>query len=111
MDQNEILVAHCGLVCSDCGAFKKGKCPGCLSEKPLNRNCKIKACNYENGYRTCADCREFERFEDCGKLNNFISKIFKLVFRSDRMGQLYNIRESGLKSLGGESESKRSSDF
>jgi len=31
----EVVVAHCGLVCSKCGAFKNGKCEGCHSEKPM----------------------------------------------------------------------------
>jgi len=29
-------------------------------------------------------------------LNNFISRIFGLIFRSDRIGGLYRIREIGL---------------
>lgn len=38
----EKIIAYCGLVCDDCGAFKKGKCQGCHCDKPLNRGCKVK---------------------------------------------------------------------
>jgi hypothetical protein len=32
----------------------------------------------------------------CKKLNNIISKIFGLIFRSNRIGKLVRIREIGL---------------
>ena len=93
---NGKMIAYCGLVCSDCGAFKKQKCQGCHSEKPMFKNCPVKKCAIEKSYSTCADCEEFEDLKQCKKLNNFISKIMGLIFRSDRIGNLYQIRENGL---------------
>ena len=92
----EVIVAYCGLKCSDCGAYKKGRCKGCHSEKPMNKNCKIKVCTIEKNILTCAECTEFTDLKDCKKLNNFISKIFALIFKSDRLGKLNHIKEIGL---------------
>ena len=92
----EIIVAYCGLICSECGAFKKGRCKGCFGEKPMNKNCKIKRCNVEKKYSTCADCTEFANIKDCKKLNNFISKIFHFLFKSNRLENLEKIRKDGL---------------
>ena len=90
------IVAYCGIVCSDCGMYKKQKCEGCHSEKPMALNCKVKPCAIEHGYSTCAECTEFDDLKKCKKLNNFISKIFGFIFRSDRIGNIYKIREMGL---------------
>lgn len=92
----EIVIAYCGLVCSNCGSYLKGKCQGCHSDKPMNRNCKIKACAMDFEYTTCAECVEFADLKECKKLNNLISKFFGLVFGSDRVGGLNHIREIGL---------------
>jgi len=92
----EIIIAHCGLVCSKCGTFIKGKCKGCHSEKPMFKNCPIKKCNVESNLATCADCKDFQDLKKCKKLNNLISKIFGLIFRSNRIGKLVRIREIGL---------------
>ena len=86
---SEKIVAYCGLVCSDCGAYKKGRCGGCHSEKPMNGGCKVKPCAKDRGYCTCAECSEFDNLKDCKKLNNFISKIFGFVFRLDRLVLCY----------------------
>lgn len=92
----ELILAYCGLVCNECGAFKKEKCEGCHSEKPLNKGCKVKKCATDKGIITCADCDEYEDLAKCRKLNNFISKIFKFIFKSDRLGNLALIRQNGL---------------
>lgn len=89
-------IAYCGLVCSDCGAYTKGRCGGCHCEKPMNAGCKVKPCAKDRGYETCAQCCDFDDLKDCKKLNNFISKIFAMVFRSDRLGNLNKIKEVGL---------------
>lgn len=94
--EGEFILAYCGLVCSNCGAYKKGRCHSCHSEKPMYRNCPVKKCALERGYITCADCADFENLKDCKKLNNFISKIFDLIFRTDRIGNLDRIREVGV---------------
>ncbi len=95
-DTKEFVLAYCGLVCSDCGAFTKGKCQGCHSDKPMNLGCKVKPCSQEKNCTTCANCGDFEDLKECKKLNNFISKIFGFIFRSDRIGNLNRIREIGL---------------
>lgn len=95
-EPKELILARCGLVCSDCGAYRKGKCGGCHCDKPMNAGCKVKPCAQDRNCTTCADCTDFENLKDCKKLNNFISKIFGLIFRSDRIGNLSRIRESGL---------------
>ena len=95
----EILIAYCGLCCSNCGMYKKGKCLGCHSDKPMNRNCKIKACAMEKGYATCADCTEFANFKECKKLYNPVSRFFGFIFHTDRIGNLNKIRDIGLESF------------
>ena len=92
----EKIVAYCGLVCNDCGAFKKNRCGGCYCEKPMNMGCKVKPCAVDRGYGTCAECCDFDEFADCKKLNNFISRIFAFIFKSNRIGNLKRIRQIGL---------------
>ena len=97
--ENEPIVAYCGLVCTDCGAYKKQKCAGCFSDKPMYRRCPVKKCAGEKQLATCADCGEYENLKQCKKLNNFIAKVFQLIFRSDRIGNLEQIRKDGLESF------------
>ncbi|MBU4486725.1 MAG: DUF3795 domain-containing protein [Candidatus Delongbacteria bacterium] len=92
-ESRDVIIAYCGLACSNCGMYLKGKCSGCHSEKPMNRNCKMKACAMEHKYVTCADCIDFENLKDCRKLNNMISKFFGFIFHTDRIGNLDRIRE------------------
>jgi len=95
-DTSDVIIAYCGLACSNCGSYTKGRCQSCHSDKPMNRNCKMKACAISNGYVTCADCEEFSDLRECNQLNNFISKVFGFIFRTDRIGNLERIREMGL---------------
>ena len=96
---DNFVVAYCGLACSNCGMYRKDKCAGCHSVKPMNRNCKMKACAIEHGYITCADCQDFENLKDCRKLNNIVSKFFGFIFRTNRIGNLDLIREVGLEAF------------
>jgi Protein of unknown function (DUF3795) len=87
------LIAYCGLYCGACGSFLKGKCPGC--KKNIKASwCKIRQCCVENDYLSCADCRKMEIME-CKKFNNFISKIFGLIFHSNRPACIQRIKELG----------------
>lgn len=95
-ETGKVVLAYCGLLCSKCGAFLKGRCKGCHGEKPMSVNCKIKPCVSEKGYKTCAECDSFTNLKDCKKLNNLISKIFGFIFRSDRIGNLNCVRRIGL---------------
>ena len=93
---DNIIIARCGLVCSECGAFKKQKCGGCESENPCYKGCKIRPCAQSKEISTCAQCGDFEHLKDCKKLHNFIAMIFKFIFRSDRLGNLAEIRQVGI---------------
>jgi hypothetical protein len=96
---SDIIIGYCGIVCSSCGAYKRGKCKGCYSENRLYKSCKVRACNIEKGYSSCADCKEYHNLRDCKKLNNFISKIFSLIFRTNRIKNLERIREIGIENF------------
>lgn len=93
---NPELVAYCGLYCGACKSYLKDKCPGCHENQKASW-CKVRICCIENRYATCADCSQFTGPLDCGKYNNFISKIFGMIFRSDRAVCIRQIREIGLK--------------
>lgn len=94
---NPDLVARCGLYCGACGAYRRGRCPGC-HEKEKASWCKVRSCCLDHDYTTCADCREFSDPNECKKFNNLIAKFFGLVFRSDRAGCIRQIRETGVSS-------------
>lgn len=93
---DESLVAYCGLYCAACGAYLKGRCPGCHDNVKAGW-CKIRSCCIEARRSSCADCPDFADPNDCAKFNNFISKIFGLVFRSDRRACIMQIKEKGLR--------------
>ncbi len=88
------LVAYCGLYCGACRAYLKERCPGCHDNEKATW-CKIRSCCIENQYSTCADCRQFTDPNDCRIFNNLISKIFSLIFRSNRAACILQIRDIG----------------
>jgi len=92
---NPELVAYCGLYCGACGKFLKDRCPGC-HENQKARWCKVRICCIDNQYASCADCRQFDDPKDCKAFNNMISRIFGLIFRSDRAACIEQIRELGI---------------
>jgi len=73
-------VAACGLYCGACRKFVKEQCPGCWENKKADW-CKIRACNIEHNYKSCADCT-ISSIDECKKFNNFIGKVFSILFRS-----------------------------
>ena len=89
------LVARCGLYCGACHAYLNDRCTGCF-DAPRFASCSIRRCCHTNNYATCADCRELTNPKDCKKFNNFISKLFGLIFRSDRAACIVQIHEKGL---------------
>ncbi len=89
------LVANCGLYCGGCPRYLKDKCPGCR-ENQKAKWCKLRTCCIENKYGSCADCTEFEDPMACRKFNNFMSKIFGFIFRSDRAACIRQIRDVGI---------------
>jgi hypothetical protein len=91
---NGQIISYCGLYCSNCRSYKKGKCPGCQGNAKATW-CKIRSCCMEKGYKSCAECAEFSNPMDCKKFNNFVSRIFALVFRSDRAASIEMIKKQG----------------
>jgi hypothetical protein len=89
------LVAYCGLYCGACGAYLKEKCPGCHENEKAGW-CRIRVCAGDNEYSSCAECKEFENPGDCKKFSNLMSKLFSLIFRSDRTASIRKIKELGI---------------
>jgi len=88
------LVSLCGLYCGACRKYLNGKCSGCTKNQKATW-CKVRSCNLENDYASCADCRAFANPMQCSKFNNIFAKFFALVFRSDRNACLNYIRANG----------------
>lgn len=93
---NPGLVAFCGLYCGACKRYLKGKCPGCRDNFKASW-CKIRLCCIEQEYSSCADCADYPNPQECGRFNNFIGRIFGLIFRSDRSACIRQIKDLGLK--------------
>jgi len=53
----------------------------------------VRKCATERKYLSCAECTEYP---ECRKLNNFVSKMFAIVFRSNRKGNLQEIQKMGI---------------
>lgn len=86
------LIAYCGLYCGACGKYLNGKCPGCRGNEKASW-CKIRKCNREKGYHTCADCPM--NVAECKTYSNFISKLFGLLFRTNRKACITRINAIG----------------
>jgi Protein of unknown function (DUF3795) len=88
------LIAYCGLYCGACHKFIKAKCQGCHTATKAGW-CKVRSCNIEHQYNSCADCKEFKDPKDCRKFNNFFSKLYSVVYRSDRAAGIRKIKIDG----------------
>ena len=104
---NTELVAYCGLYCGACRSYLKEKCPGCHENKKATW-CKIRSCCMEKAYSSCADCIEFHDPKDCGNFDNFISKIFGFIFRTDRAASIQQVRKSGIQAYADDMTKKKS---
>ena len=89
---NTRMIGACGLYCGACKKYRMGKCPGCHKNEKASW-CNIRKCCMEKGYHNCAEC-EID-VKECRLYNNFISKVFAFVFRSDRPACIRYIRENG----------------
>ncbi len=94
------LLSFCGLYCGNCSGYLgkmplMGKCAGCL-ENGGPPNCKIRECCKERGYRTCAEC---DTVEDCKLLNSFTHKVARIIFGSDKKGNLAKIKALGVEAF------------
>jgi len=87
-------IAYCGLYCGSCRKYLNESCPGCAGNEKATW-CKVRSCNIEHGYSSCADCKDYPNAMDCNKYNNFMAKVFGLIFRSDRNAGLNMIRTNG----------------
>lgn len=104
IEVNKNLVAFCGLYCGACRKHLKGDCPGCMKNEKAGW-CKIRTCCMEKKYHSCADCAM--DVGQCKKFSNFISKVFTIVFRSDRKACIERIRKIGLENYAEEMAEKR----
>jgi hypothetical protein len=92
---NPERIAHCGLYCGACRAYLKDRCPGC-HENAKAKWCTVRSCCIERSYASCAECVDFSNPKDCRLYNNFISRLFGVVMRSDRAACIRQIKEQGL---------------
>jgi hypothetical protein len=88
------LIAACGLYCGNCGKFRKGRCPGCISNSRAAW-CKIRNCCLEKGIENCSCCKEFSNQKECNKYNNFVARVFEFVFFTDRTLCIEKLRSEG----------------
>jgi hypothetical protein len=100
------LVAYCGLYCGACKSYLRERCPGC-HENAKATWCTIRTCCAEHGYQSCADCNEFKDPKQCAKFDNFVSRVFGLLFRSNRAACIECIRQKGLESFAGDMAARR----
>lgn len=91
---NSAMIAKCGLYCGACKAYLKERCPGC-AEATTRAWCPVRTCCLERNYQSCADCAEFPDPMQCRKFNSFMSKLFSIVFRSDRPACIAAIKSLG----------------
>jgi len=91
---NKALVAFCGLYCGACGQFLRGKCAGCVKNEKATW-CSIRKCCSGHSWGSCAECTLFSDVNDCKKFNNMMSKIFAIIFRSNRKACVKKIKAEG----------------
>jgi hypothetical protein len=89
------LVAYYGLYCGACKTYLKEKCDGCHRNEKASW-CTVRSCCAGKGLASCAECTDFSETKDCRKFNNFISRMFGLLFRSDRAACINQIKDLGL---------------
>ena len=94
------LVAYCGLYCGACKKYLQDKCLGCHENEKATW-CKIRSCCMENNYTSCAECQTYSDPGECKYFNNFMSKIFAFIFRSDRIACIQQIKDIGIQAYAG----------
>lgn len=95
IEANAELVAYCGLYCGACKSHLSGRCGGCHANSKATW-CKVRSCCIEKHIKSCAECTEFQDPGACAKYNNFMSRLFGFVFRSDRAACIAQIKRLGL---------------
>lgn len=104
---NTDLIASCGLYCGSCKKYLAEKCSGCKKNEKASW-CKVRSCCIENSYVSCADCKIVSDFKDCKKFNNFISNIFRIIFKSDRGACIEMIKKTGYENFANEMTKRKS---
>lgn len=92
---DKTLIAFCGLYCGACPRYLNEKCLGCIKNERAGW-CQIRICCLKNNYLSCADCKDFADVNTCKKFNNFFSKLFAFIFRSNRKKCIERIKTAGL---------------
>jgi len=95
IEVNAELVAYCGLYCGACRSHLSDKCNGC-HENSKATWCKVRSCCIEKQIKSCAECTEFQEPRACKKYNNFMSRLFGLLFRSNRPACIAQIKQLGI---------------
>ena len=67
----------------------------CKKNANADRWCKVRVCVKNNNFKSCAECKEYKNVKGCKKFNNIFSKIFALIFGSNRKWCIDRIREVG----------------
>lgn len=104
ISNNPQQIAACGLYCGACRKFINGKCAGCQPSEEDNpglnqslskgfQRCKIRKCCRVKGVHTCAACDK--DVKECKVHDNFVGKVFALLFNSDRAACIRYIKENG----------------
>ncbi len=88
------VIAFCGLFCTNCKSYIKGKCPGCQENNKASW-CKIRTCCMEKKIASCAECEEFVFPNDCKKYNNVFARVIGFVTKTDRSKCIETIRKEG----------------
>ena len=73
----------------------KEKCQGCHDNEKATW-CKVRSCCQERKCATCAECVGYSNASDCKKFNNFMSKLFGLLLRSDRAACIAQVKRLGV---------------
>jgi len=94
IEENPELVSFCGLYCGACGKYIAGKCPGCAKNEKASW-CAVRKCCSENNLGSCAECTQHADIMECKKFNNFFSKLFGLILRSNRKAGIDRIKAIG----------------
>lgn len=105
VESNPKLLAACGLYCAACGAYAKGRCPGCAGNAKATW-CQVRNCCAERRLATCAECAEHADPRNCRKYHNLISRVVGLILRSDRRACILRIREVGAQAFVAEMAAK-----
>ena len=103
---NKDLIAYCGLYCGACQRYLSEKCNGCRVNEKAGW-CKIRICCIDNEYLSCADCKITADANNCKNFNNIISRLFALIFRSNRKACIDIIKEKGYDHFAGEMSEKK----